>query len=246
MAFQDHFSSQAAAYAAFRPAYPPELYAWLAAQAPARNLAWDAGCGSGQAAVGLAGHFSRVEASDPSERQIAQARPHPQVRYHVAAEALPALADGSVELVTAAQALHWFDQDAFSAELRRVAAPGAVLAVWTYNLHRIDAAVDAVVDALYRAMDPWWPPERRHVEDGYARFRLPGETLAAPRFAMTATWDFEHLLGYLASWSAVARCREQTGRDAIAAVRPELAAAWRAPEQRRVVTWPLAVLARRL
>lgn len=246
MAFKDHFSRQAAHYAAFRPAYPPALYAWLAASSPARRLAWDAGCGNGQAAVGLADHFERVEASDPSESQIARAWPHPRVRYHVAAESLPALVSGSVDLITVAQALHWFDRDLFAAEARRAAAPGALVAAWTYDLHRVDAAVDAVVDALYRDLDPWWPPERRHVEDGYAQLTLPGRALAVPAFAMSATWDLEHLLGYLGSWSAVAQCRARTGRDAVAEVRPGLAAAWGEALRERVITWPLKVLASRL
>ena len=246
MAFKDHFSHQAADYAAFRPAYPPALYAWLAARSPSCRLAWDVGCGNGQAAVGLARHFERVEASDPSERQIARTRPHPRVHYQVSAETLPALAAGSVDLIAVAQALHWFDRDLFDAEVRRLAAPGALVAAWTYNLHRVDAAVDAVVDALYRDLDPWWPPERRHVEDGYAQLTLPGQLLAVPTFAMSASWDLEHLLGYLGSWSAVARFEARTGRNAVAEIRPALAAAWEDPLRLRDVTWPLQVLACRL
>lgn len=243
MAFKDHFSRQAADYAAFRPAYPAGLYDWLAAQAPATRLAWDAGCGNGQASVGLAGRFDHVEASDPSADQIARATAHPRVRYHVGAETLPALADRSVHLLTVAQAWHWFDREAYLAEARRVAAPGAVLAVWTYNLHRVTNAVDAVVDALYAELDPWWPPERRHVEDGYARLAVPGEALPAPAFAMTAEWDLDHLLGYLASWSAVAACRAATGREPLAGYEPELRIAWGQAAGRRPVSWPLTIRA---
>ena len=246
MAFKDHFSRQAADYAAHRPTYPDALFAWLAARAPATRLAWDAGCGSGQASLGLAAHFDHVEASDPSDRQLAGAPAHPRVRWHVAAEALPALADGSVDLVTAAQALHWFDLAAFTAEVRRVAAPGAVLAAWTYDLQRVSPAVDAVIDPFYASLDPWWPPERRHVEDGYARLALPGEPLAAPPFTMTATWDLGRFLGYLASWSAVAACRAATGRDPLAAATPALTTAWGDPAAAGMVTWPLTLRATRL
>ncbi len=246
MAFKDHFSRQAADYAAYRPAYPAALYDWLAAQAPATRLAWDAGCGSGQASVGLAGRFERVEASDPSVDQIARATAHPRVHYQVAAEALPALADRSVDLLTVAQAWHWLDREAYLAEARRVAAPGAVLAVWTYNLHRVTEEVDAVVDALYAELDPWWPPERRHVEEGYARLAPPGAELPAPAFAMTADWDLDHLFGYLASWSAVAACRAQTGREPLAGCEPHLRRAWGAAAVRRRVSWPLTVRAVRL
>ncbi len=246
MAFKDHFSRQAADYAAFRPAYPGALYDWLAVQAPATRLAWDAGCGSGQASIGLAGRFAHVEASDPSADQIARATAHPGVRYHVAAETLPALADRSVDLLTVAQAWLWFDRAAYLAEARRVAAPGAVLAVWTYNLHRVTDAVDAIVDALYAELDPWWPPERRHVEDGYSQLAPPGDEVPAPALAMTAVWDLDHLLGYLASWSAVAACRADTGCDPLAGYEPQLRSAWGEAGARRPVSWPLTVRAVRL
>ena len=39
--FKDHFSGHASDYSAYRPTYSPELFAWLAEQAPARELAWD-------------------------------------------------------------------------------------------------------------------------------------------------------------------------------------------------------------
>lgn len=243
MGFKDHFSRQAADYAAFRPAYPEALFDWLAAQCARRELAWEAGCGSGQATAGLAARFAGVEASDPSGRQIAQAPPHPRVRYHVAAESLPALAPGSVDLVAVAQALHWFDLPAFLDEVARVATPGAVLAAWTYDLHRVDPAVDEVIDGLYAGLDAWWPAERRHVEDGYARLELPGLPLDAPAFAMTATWDLDHLLGYLASWSAVAACRARTGRDPVRDCEPRLRRAWGDPAARRRVSWPLTMKA---
>jgi SAM-dependent methyltransferase len=245
MAFRDHFSRQAGPYAAGRPTYPDELIDWLAAQCARRELAWDAGCGSGLAALALASRFTRVEASDPSDRQLAAAAPDPRVRYHLAAERLPALRDGSVDLVTVAQAWHWLDHAAFGAEVARVAAPGAVLAAWTYDLPRVTPAVDAVVDALYAGLGPWWPPERRHVENRYAGIPLPGRPLEAPAFAMRATWDLARLRLYLASWSAVAACLAATGADPVAAREADLGRAWGAAGAHRTITWPLTVLAAR-
>ncbi|MBK8167414.1 MAG: class I SAM-dependent methyltransferase [bacterium] len=246
MAFKDHFSRQATDYAASRPSYPPALLAWLAGQCARRDLVWDAGCGSGQASVALGGHFARVEASDPSREQLAGAVAHPGLRYHVAAEQLPALADGTVDLITAAQAYHWFDQAAFAAEARRVAAHDSVLAVWTYNLPAVDTGIDAVVAALYDDLGPWWPPERRHVEDGYAHLPLPGRPLPAPPFVMAAAWDLPRFVGYLASWSAVAACRAGSGHDPLAAGKRELASAWGPSARSRLVSWPLTVRAARL
>jgi len=168
------------------------------------------------------------------------------VRCHVAAETLPALADRSVDLITAAQALHWFDPVVFAAEARRVAAAAAVVAAWSYGLPRVCPAVDAVLDRLYTDLDPWWPPERRHVDDRYSRLGLPGTPVVAPPFAMVATWDLAHLRGYLASWSAVAACRAATGGEPVDAVAGDLASAWEGAGQLRAVRWPLTVLCARI
>lgn len=245
MAFRDHFSRQAADYAAGRPGYPDALFDWLAAQCDRRDLAWEAGCGSGQATLALARRFGRVEASDPSPSQLSAAPADPRVRYHEAAETLPALADGAVDLVAVAQAWHWFDQDAFAGEIARVAAPGAVFAAWTYDLPRIAPAVDAHIDALYAGLGPWWPPERRHVEDRYAGLPLPGAPLDAPVLAMRAEWSLARLLEYLRSWSASAACLAATGRDPVEATEAALRRAWGDPAS-RPVAWPLTVRASRL
>ena len=139
--FQDHFSAVAAGYARFRPRYPTELCADLAAAAPAHGLAWDCATGNGQAAVALAAHFARVVATDASAAQLARATPHPRITYRLGPERESGLDDGSVDLVTVAQAFHWLDLDAFYAEVRRVLRPRGALAVWCYDLARVDAAV---------------------------------------------------------------------------------------------------------
>ncbi|HXI20445.1 MAG TPA: class I SAM-dependent methyltransferase, partial [Gemmatimonadales bacterium] len=132
--FQDHFSERAEAYARSRPTYPASLFAAIAALCQGHQLAWDAGTGNGQAALGLTEHFAAVVASDPSDRQLAHAVPHPRVRYLRAAETVVALATQSVDLVTVAQAAHWLDLDHFFAEVERVLRPGGVLALWCYGL----------------------------------------------------------------------------------------------------------------
>jgi SAM-dependent methyltransferase len=240
MTFKDHFSGHAAAYAASRPGYPDELLDWVSALPPERRLAWDCATGSGQAAVGLAGVVAAVVATDASARQIDRARPHERVRYVVAPADRAPTPDGAVDLVTVAQALHWFDLDAFYAEVRRVARPGAVLAAWCYGLHAITPEVDAVVGRLYRdIVGPDWPPERRQVEEGYARLPFPFDEVATPPFRMTQRWDLGRLLGYLATWSSVQRYRQRTGRDPLDLVRDDLQGAWDDPGQQREVSWPL-------
>jgi SAM-dependent methyltransferase len=242
MGFKDHFSAHAADYARYRPGYPPALFAWLADQAPARALALDCGTGNGQAALALAEHFARVTATDPSAEQIAAAIPHPRVGYRVAAAESPVCEPASVDLVTVAQALHWFDLERFYAECRRALKPGGVLAAWTYGLTRIAAPIDAAVERFYRdTVGPYWPPERRHIESGYATLPFPFEPLRAPDFAMRADWSLDEFVGYLATWSAVRRYRRERGEDPTVALRAELSEHWAPAGARREIVWPLAL-----
>ncbi|MEL7363682.1 MAG: class I SAM-dependent methyltransferase, partial [Bacteroidota bacterium] len=195
---------------------------------------------------------SKCPATDASAEQIAQAQAHKRVTYRVAPAEASGLADNSVDLVTVAQALHWFDRPAFFAEARRVLRSGGVLAAWTYGPTRITPAIDAIVDPFYRdTVGPYWPPERRHPEDGYASIDFPfddpdeGERLRLPTFAMTADWHRSDFVGYLSTWSAVKRYREATGTDPIPALDHMLAARW-PNDEARLVRWPLTVHAGRL
>jgi ubiquinone/menaquinone biosynthesis C-methylase UbiE len=238
-AFQDHFSVAAHEYDRHRPRYPDELIDFLASVAPGQALALDCATGTGQAALALASRFERIIATDASSAQIANAVPHPRVGYVVARAEACTLADHAVDLVTVAQALHWLDLDAFYAELRRVARPQAVFAAWTYSLADADPEVDPLVAAFYREMGPWWPPERVHVEDGYRNLPFPFEPIEAPDFEIHAAWPLERLLGYFSTWSAVNRCRRETGSDPLFELRARLARVWGDPARARPVRWPL-------
>ena len=245
MTFPDHFSCVAAQYAASRPRYPDELFAWLATQVPSRDLAWDAGCGSGQASVALAARFARVVATDASAQQVASAEACRNVTYDVAAEVNPAIADQSVDLVTVAQALHWFNRDAFYREVARVLKPDGMLAVWTYDLLTISPAVDDVIMPWYQdTLGAYWPPERHHVETQYREIGFPYALIEAPPLAMRASWTRERFVGYLETWSAVKEYRRLKAADPIALVRPALDSAWPDAGEREV-RWPLTVLAGR-
>lgn len=236
----DHFSTVSPQYAAARPTYPDALFAALAACAPSRTLAWDVGCGSGQASVALAAHMNRVHATDVSAAQVAAALPHARVTYAAAPAHASGLPDGSVSLVTVAQALHWFDVDAFHAEVRRVLVPGGVIAEWCYGLVDSPPAVARVVNDLDARMQSWWPPERRFVDDAYASLPFPFVVLPFDRFAMTARWSVAQLMAYLGTWSAVTRCRAAGGGDPLDGVEVDLVAAYGGRETAEIA-WPLTV-----
>jgi SAM-dependent methyltransferase len=242
MRFHDHFSGHAAGYAQARPTYPDDLFDWLATQCAQRERAWDAGCGNGQAAQALAQRFAHVIATDPSAEQIAQATPHARIEYRVEAAEAPTLAPASVDLVTVAQALHWFDLERFHATVRRVLRPAGVVAVWTYGLSKVDAGVDAVFHRLYdEILGPYWPAERRHVENGYAELAFPYAPIDAPPFAMRSRWSLAQYLAYLRTWSATQRHLRATGADAVDQVAAEFAVAWGDPTEAREVRWPLGL-----
>jgi SAM-dependent methyltransferase len=240
--FEDHFSERAAGYATYRPTYPDGLFEWLASRAPSRRLAWDCATGSGQAVAGLARRFERVVATDASADQLKNARPFPNVEYRVARAEASAIAAGSADLVTVAQALHWLDHRAFFEEVGRVARPGGIVAAWMYNLMQVSPGFDQALARFYsETVGPFWPGDRAYVDQGYRTIRIPFRELAPPPFAMEADWSLDHLLGYLRTWSAVARYAKARGHDPVALVAPELASHWGGPDQVRRVRWPIAL-----
>jgi SAM-dependent methyltransferase len=240
--FHDHFSHAARQYAAFRPRYPDVLFDLLARHAPATRRAWDCATGNGQAAVGLARHMETVIASDASAAQLAQAGRHPRVLYVRARAERSALRAGSVDLVTVAQALHWFDRDAFFAEARRVLAPRGLLAVWSYGVAEVDPVVDGHVRSFYHdVVGPYWPSQRALVENGYHAIDFPFDEIALEAPPMEARWRLEDLAGYLRTWSATLLYLKARGRDPVEPLLREIGPLWDPPEARRLVRWPLAL-----
>lgn len=241
--FKDHFSGHARDYASARPTYPAELFDFLAGLAPARERAWDCATGNGQAARELARHFDEVIATDASEQQVAAAAAHPGVTYRTAAAESPGLDDRSIDLVTVAQALHWFDVPRFFDAVTRVLRPRGVLAAWCYGTCEVEPACDRLIHGLYDALNPWWPPERAIVESGYRDIELPFPLVDAPRFLMRLSWRADDMLAYVATWSATQRCRVDTGKDPLVTIAEPLRKAW--GSGRREVRWPIHLKAGR-
>lgn len=239
--FEDHFSRQSRSYAASRPEYPEALFRYLAGVAPAHGRAWDCATGSGQAAGALAAHFREVIATDASTQQLAHAPHRTGIFYRVASAEDSGIEAGSVDLVTVAQAVHWFDRERFYREVMRVLKPGGVVAIWSYNLLQISPELDRVIGNLYTdIVGGYWPAQRRLVEDGYRALAFPFRELTPPSFEIVARWSLPRLLDYLASWSAVQRYKDARGADPLAQVADRLRAAW-GDAAARTVHWPLSL-----
>lgn len=241
--FKDHFSSNAANYAAYRPIYPAALADYLTSLSPSMALALDCGCGTGQLSTLLGDRFARVVATDASAQQIENATPHPQVEYRVASAECSGLPDTSTDLITVAQAAHWLHLESFYTEVRRVACPNAVLALITYGvLHIQGKETNALVQHFYYDLvGPYWPAERKHVENGYQSFPFPFRELQAPPLSMETMWDLNAFVGYINTWSALREAEKVIGYGPIGAFLAELAGAWGDPETRRLVCWPLSL-----
>jgi SAM-dependent methyltransferase len=240
--FKDHFSQIAAGYAAHRPTYPAALVDVLARLAPARRVAWDAGCGSGQLSRVLAGRFERVIATDASAEQIARAAAYAGVEYRCAPAEKSGLPGGAVDLATAAQAAHWFDLPAYYSEVRRVVRAGGTVALISYGVVTVSGELDAIIGPFYRdVLGRYWPPERRHVDEGYRTLAFPFPELEAPALEIRLEWSLEALLGYVRTWSAVWALERAEGPAPFAAFRAVIADAWGSPELVRPVRWPLAL-----
>jgi ubiquinone/menaquinone biosynthesis C-methylase UbiE len=239
MDFKDHFSKQAFGYSRYRPTYPGELFEYLASLCAGHDTAWDCGAGSGQAAVQLADFFQTVIATDPSKKQIANAIPHTAITYRVARAEDNQIPAASVDLITVAQAVHWFDFDKFYVEARRVLKPGGVIAVWSYSLLEVSPEIDRVIRDLYvNVVGSYWPPERRWIDEGYRTLPFPFKEIIAPSFSMISQWDLAELMGYLHTWSALQRFMEKEGYNPIDQIFRKLQPVWGDENRKRKIHWP--------
>ena len=240
MAYEDNFSTQADLYARFRPQYPKVLFKHIARLAPAKNRAWDCATGNGQAALGLTLHFREIIATDASQKQIDHAYQHERITYRVARAESSGIDPESIDVITVAQALHWFDHEPFYEEVDRVLKPGGIIAVWHYFQHRISREVDKVFRHYFKhTVGPYWSPRIKEVSSNYATLPFPFKEIDAPVFNGRSRWTMSDALGYMNSWSATQKYRETHGTEPTALILEDLRKAWGDPERIRRVRWPL-------
>ncbi|XP_042516076.1 putative methyltransferase DDB_G0268948 [Macadamia integrifolia] len=235
-----YYDRQAEAYLNARPMYPSEWYSKLAALTPNRTLAWDAGTGNGQAAIGVAEHYDQVIATDSSEGQIKHAIPHPKVCYvhtplSMSEDELVSLigGEGSVDLVIVAVAVHWFDLPSFYSVVNRVLRkPGGVIAVWGYKNFTVDPIFDSVMERYIDTARPFFNPNIRYINDSYCTLPFPFESVGIGSegnplmLELTQELSFDGVLKELSSWSVFSKAK-QSGVDLLSeGMVKELQSAW--------------------
>ena len=213
---KDYFSTQSKIYAAFRPTYPEELYQFILQHVRNKSVAWDCATGNGQVAQRLASDFEIVHATDISIQQLDNAFKKENIYYSVSPAEKTSFSNHQFDLITVAQALHWFERDAFYEEVRRACKPGGILAVWCYGLLNINPTINKLIMEFYNGtVGPYWDNARRLVEDGYQSIYFPFETIQAPSFDITVHWTLDQLAGYLSSWSATQGFTREKGYDPV-------------------------------
>jgi SAM-dependent methyltransferase len=246
MEYQDHFSKQSKEYAEYRPGYPDKLFAYLNTLVKSKEMAWDCATGNGQAAVALVKYFKRVIASDASEKQISNAVRNNAVEYRVFPAENADIPDNSINLITVAQALHWFKFDEFFIEADRVLKSGGILAAWCYDLFKINDRVDPVCDDFYHnTVGKYWPPERMYVQRKYETIPFPYPHIASPHFNMSLSWNMFDLIGYLETWSSVQYYKKDTGNNPIELIGPAMRREWGDPHDKLAVRWDIYLKAGR-
>lgn len=244
MRYVDHFGVKSSEYLQYRPDYPEALYKFLAGLADKRELAWDCATGNGQAAVQLAPYFKQVIGSDINQAQLNVAVKKDNIQYQCWPADKTALPNGSVDLITVAQALHWFDIDKFYQEVRRVAKYQGIIAVWCYSLGSINDEIDVLIKKLYNDIlgDAYWPKERRYIDEGYRTIPFPFKEIEAPEFTIKKKINLMQLMGYLNTWSAVKQYQHVNQDNPINLIFSDLQFAWGDAERERIMQWPIRLL----
>lgn len=242
MIFKDHFSKQSDIYLKYRPHYPEGLYAYLSSLCKHHELAWDCGTGNGQAATGIAGYFKRVIATDPSEQQIKNAAPCKNVEYSVSSAENSMLINESVDLITIANALHWFNLDDFFKEAKRILKPGGILAAWCYGNPASSTKIDSLINTFHDGIiGEYWLPENRLVEKKYSTISFPFKEIKNPGFKIERSMYFDDLVGLLNTWSAVQRYKDKNGKTPLIDFEKELSSFWKDKSAPKTFTWDLTI-----
>ncbi|NJB72349.1 ubiquinone/menaquinone biosynthesis C-methylase UbiE [Saonia flava] len=237
----DKFSKQSTTYKKFRPTYPTDLFNFLYSKCPNKNIAWDCGTGNGQVALILSKSFEKVLATDISEKQIQNAEQKENIFYFLERAEKTSILSNSIDLITVAQAIHWFDLAAFNKEAKRVLKPNGVIAIWGYGLLRVNPKINEIIDSFYiNEIGKYWNEERKHVDNGYSSILFDFNEIKIPeKFQIQTNWNLEQLEGYFNSWSSVQNYIEQRGINPVDELIKKISFEWKSEIQQ--VNFPIFI-----
>lgn len=218
---KDLFSANAAEYAQFRPCYPRELFDFIYTQLTGFSHAWDVGTGNGQLARELSKRFKAVLATDISEQQLSAAYKTDNIHYRKQAAEEVFSQPFLFDLITVAQAIHWFDLEAFYRQVRRHLQPEGLFAAIGYGLiHCAEPLINKEIEYLYYdVLCDSWDPERKQLDKAYADIPFPFTEIRCPEFSIHVSWSLDHLCAYLSTWSALANYRNKYTGDPLQSLR---------------------------
>jgi len=240
------FADKSDLYAAARPQYPIALFNFISSLVNNCDQAWDCATGNGQAAVGLAKKFNMVHATDISQQQIANSLIQNNIRYSVSPAEKTNFINNQFDLVSVAQALHWFDFDTFWPEVKRVLKSDGLFVTFAYAWFTVSPAIDLVVEEHFKEIiAPYWAPNNKLLWDNYQDVDFPFVKIETPELMLQNFWDFHQFMDYMHTWSATRRCIDAIGIDFLNHAKEKIAKQWGDPKQKRLVTAPLTVIAGR-
>ena len=209
---KDNFSHQSANYANYRPQYPKVIFDEIKRHLKYHRNAWDCATGNGQVARELSTFFDRVEATDISENQLKEAPKLSNISYSIQQAEKVSFPDNSFDLITVAQAIHWFNFDRFYEEVKRTLKGDGIFVVLGYGLFRSNAETNKVIDHFYNdIIGSYWDEERKYLDKEYSNIPFPFQEIKTPKVNFKEEWEFERLIGYLKTWSAVKHFSDKNG-----------------------------------
>ncbi|KAH3672064.1 hypothetical protein WICMUC_004465 [Wickerhamomyces mucosus] len=215
-----------------RPGYPPSLFKAISDYHKGdRKVALDVGSGPGTASFPLLEYFDKVIATDPSDIMIKPGIEaitpdlKDRISFHVSSgEEFKNIEDGSVDLITCAEALHWINHENFFKEASRVLKPNGTIAFWGYiepifiDHPKSNDIYEKYVFEDDRYMGPLWKPGKHYLRYFFNDVKIPAEEFKdvekhdyypgktqkkTAYFLGDENYSMKKFADYLSSWSAV-------------------------------------------
>jgi SAM-dependent methyltransferase len=213
------FGDRAENYAKYRPGYPDEMLAYLGTLIPPGAIVADIGSGTGILTRELLDHGYEVHAVEPNEPMRQEAdralSGHPGFHSVNGTAESTGLEARSIDLVTCAQAFHWFDPEKTTVEFRRILKAGGLTAlIWNEREEQASDVGREYDDLLQRMVPDYKRANHRRIQaDEIGRFFAPGDVRLVT-FRNYQMLDREGFRGRLLSSSYVPNVG-QPGHDEI-------------------------------